>query len=275
MPGRTPRVAPAPTTMPTFSGERQLAAKLAYVMGEVGYIEKRGVNPHFRYRFVREADLKEKIAPLLSKLKIFMLADVINHERVQRGDSITTVLTVSWTFHDGETGESFTGTSVGYGDDKGDKGANKAMTAALKFFLIPTFLVVSGDDPEADASTDQRAENRNAISDDVRVETSTAEQPQRGGHSNNATRAQLDRISQLSTALALGHEGLAQTIQRTTGIRVQLPDDESARSSFLATLILGLPADAAGDIVHVLSAQQEAIQATLELEGTADAGSGY
>lgn len=248
--------------VPAFDGEMRLASKLSWVMGQVGYIEKRGFNAHFKYNFVREADLKSHIAPLLSKLHIFLLADVINHERV----GTTTILTVRWTFIDGETGERLAGTSVGYGDDRGDKGANKAMTAALKFFLIPTFLVVSGDDAEADDRTEQRADQ---MSNDrpPQVQASTAQQPRRGGHSEEGTSLQVQRISELSRSLDLGSEGVAEVVERVLGVKITLPEGEkSVQAGALARALLQMTADDLGKVVQNLRQQFETIEAASKEE---------
>jgi ERF superfamily protein len=242
-----------PTNVPIFTGEHQLAAKLAYITGEVAYIEKRGINPHFKYRFVREADLKARISPLMAVLGVALVAEVVSHERVARAKSDMTVLTVRWHFHDGVTGEEFVGTSVGYGDDSGDKGANKAMTAALKFFLMTTFLVASGDDSEADVETDKRAADNRPI----QITSSSAPQAERGGHTDKVTSAQLMEVSNLSLQLDLGPLGVRDAVERILGISWDLPEDgdPALLSKSLAALLVQLGGDQIGKLIGALQEQ--------------------
>lgn len=257
---------PAPLPPPTFTGERQLAAKLAFVTGQVGYIEKRGRNPHFGYRFVQEADLKERISPILSHLHITLVPEVIAHERVEKTKSTVTILTVRWTFHDGDTGETITGQTVGYGDDSGDKGANKAMTAALKFFLIPTFLVVTGDDPEADAATDRRGEGGN-----VTITSSSVTGVKPGGHTDGVTSTQLAEISVLSRMMELGPEGVRDQVSAVLNVEWDLPDgDDVIKNGALARLLVTLTGEQVGKLISALQAQLALIQDLAEVDEKAD-----
>ena len=41
--------------------------------------------------------------------------------------------------------------TIGQGEDAGDKGANKALTAAVKYILMKTFLIPTGEDADGDA----------------------------------------------------------------------------------------------------------------------------
>lgn len=130
-----------------------LHAKLAEVMAEVGRVPKRGRNEFHKYDYATEADIVEAVRGALSSRSVSLLPSV---KQVLRDGTLTTVL-MSFTFTDGVTGETTAHDWAGTGDDKGDKGLYKAMTGALKYFLLKTFLLPTGDDPEADDSTDKRA----------------------------------------------------------------------------------------------------------------------
>jgi hypothetical protein len=136
-----------------------LPAKLARIANAVGRIEKKGFNAFHEYQFVRETDLLEAMRPLLAEQAIWLQQNVSSHDRT--GD--LTIITVDFTWIDGETGETLGPvTFMGYGADTGDKGCAKALTAAVKSFLLKSFLLGTGDDPEADESTDKRAEANRA-----------------------------------------------------------------------------------------------------------------
>ncbi len=55
---------------------------------------------------------------------------------------------MAYTFTDVDTGEAITAKVAGQGLDSGDKAPYKAMTGALKYALLQSFLLATGDDPE-------------------------------------------------------------------------------------------------------------------------------
>ena len=113
-----------------------------------------------------------------------------------------TVIRIKFQFIDGTTGERTDMQEiVSYGDDPGDKGIYKALTGAVKYALMKTFLIATGDDPEADKSTDRRS---------AAAEASSSVTVQRGGQRAQQTqqlspsqRARLAR-EQAATASAEG-----------------------------------------------------------------------
>lgn len=130
-----------------------LYAKLAQVTAEVGYVQKRGWNAHHKYHYVTEADLVDAVREKLTSRNVLLLPSVTSVER----DGKLTTVHMSFTFCDGDTDRTHTLHWSGTGDDPGDKGLYKAYTGAVKYFLMKTFLIPTGDDPEADTKTDERA----------------------------------------------------------------------------------------------------------------------
>lgn len=136
---------------------KTLFAKLAKVLGEVGRVEKRGYNEHFRYAYVMESDLADAVRDKLAAAGICVFFSV---EDVTREGTISTAR-CTLTFADGETGETYTVGCWGTGDDKSDKGAFKAFTGAMKYALMKNFLVPTGDDPdEAEPKKRQRQQQQ-------------------------------------------------------------------------------------------------------------------
>jgi hypothetical protein len=74
----------------------------------------------------------------------------LTDRKTEKGENITR-LKLTMGFIDGETGEkeSF-GPFFAEGADKSDKGSYKAMTGAVKYALLKTFLIPTGDDPEVE-----------------------------------------------------------------------------------------------------------------------------
>lgn len=138
-----------------------LYAKLAKVLGEVGYVQKQGVNTFHKYRYVTAADLIAEIRGKLAAHGVFLIPSVehISERQITTSQGkVSTITTarMTFTFCDGETGETHTAQWAGAGDDPADKGLYKAYTGALKYFLMDAFLIPTGDDPEADEGTDKR-----------------------------------------------------------------------------------------------------------------------
>ncbi|MGB9791326.1 MAG: ERF family protein [Thermacetogeniaceae bacterium] len=190
---------------------KSLACKLAQVMSEVQSVPKKGYNDFHKYNYVMEADLLEAIRDKLAQKKVFIFSSV--DELIQEG-TLTTVK-MTFTFVDGESGEQFSVTYYGTGDDKGDKGAYKAYTGALKYFLMKTFLVPTGDDPEADTETDQRAEGK------VVPLPTHAETANKTGSTDKATPAQISKIKSAARAKKLDDQALERIINDIAGKSIE------------------------------------------------------
>ena len=135
-----------------------LAAKLAAIAAQLGVIEKRGWNDHFKYHFLRASDVVQAIRGKLAEQKIILLADVLLTERYevvgekskQQGQDVV----VRYTFLDGDTGARISFRGAGSGLDSGDKAIYKALTGALKYALTTVFLIA--DDSAEPESAGQR-----------------------------------------------------------------------------------------------------------------------
>jgi len=143
---------PDPTTT-----VRSLAGKLARVMAETNYVQKRGRNIQQNYTYARESDFLDLIRPLLAKERVVFLPEV----EMLRFDIGTTksgttqysvVIKLVATFMDADSDEMFQASTIAQGIDTSDKAPYKAMTGGVKYLLSKTFLVATGDDPEDDSN---------------------------------------------------------------------------------------------------------------------------
>jgi hypothetical protein len=144
----------------------QLFAKLAAVTANIRNIPKNGYNSHFGYNFATDADVSSALSKELSERNIqtFVSAEILNVLDYTKDNGKKTRITdvlATVTFACGDTGETFTVTMPGTGDDAVDKGTYKAITGAVKYALLKTFLVATGDDPEHVA--EQKREQAAAI----------------------------------------------------------------------------------------------------------------
>ena len=140
--------------MAETNGKAVLFGKMAKVLGAVNRIPKNGRNTFHNYDYVTESDLVEELRRLMASNGIAFFVSVDGApERIDMGDSRNGPLTrVKMLAHFccSETGETFSISFYGDGQDKGDKGIYKAYTGAVKYMLMKTFLVSTGDDPEVD-----------------------------------------------------------------------------------------------------------------------------
>lgn len=149
---------------------KSLVKKLAEVMQEVKYIQKRGHNKFHNYKYATESDVAEKVREALAERSVIMIPNVTSQSTREhinakgKTEYIATVM-MEFKFLDGESGEEISFHSVGEGQDAGDKAVYKAITGAQKYALMKAFMIPTGDDPEADSGTDERNEgNQNNTS---------------------------------------------------------------------------------------------------------------
>jgi len=229
-----------------------LVTKLAIIMGELGNVPKEGFNKAQNYKFVRETDVVAKLVPLLAAHHIFLHQTVTSHDRVplyQTQSGMTmwiTTVTVEGTWYDGDTGETLpAATFVGTGADTGDKGAFKAMTGAEKYMLMKTFLISTGDDPEADEKVDKTAAAAAAATGPL-IKRGNVEGAERGGKSTNVTEAQVREMSRLTKAAGLTVKTVIPVIASVLG---RAPENGQSVHDFLLTL----SSEDGGKVVSVLS----------------------
>ncbi len=131
-----------------------LVSKLAEIMSVIERIPKRGHNQHFNYDFATESDITSEIRQRMAERSLMLIPDVqsVTWRDAQTKSGIQSVccLMVRFTVYDGQSGETLSFVVPGEGQDSGDKCVPKAMTSALKYALLKTFMIPTGDDPERD-----------------------------------------------------------------------------------------------------------------------------
>lgn len=134
-----------------------LAEAMAWVWGEVRRVKKTGKHPKQGWMFATESDIADLIRQLCSNAGIVIrqtLHEVLEREigSTSNGNPIHRyTVRVGYTITNGreEWPEQMW---QGQADDSSDKGMAKALTACRKTFLIATFQVSSGDDPDGQES---------------------------------------------------------------------------------------------------------------------------
>jgi hypothetical protein len=211
-----------------------LVARLAKIMGDLPVLDPEGNNKFFNYRFIKDKQVLGIVRPRLARQLILIVPETVEEREVVQmttqkgGTSLMTRITVTWRIVDGINGESFTGQSVGYGDDSGDKGANKAFTAALKNFLIKLFQIGGEPDIEEDEGTDTRAKARESGAKQISkavIGDATVENVERGGKAKKATEAQVSHVGQYVRDLHMDPTSFSAFLMRKFEIHIEFSDD--------------------------------------------------
>lgn len=145
---------------------KSLVKKLVEVMASVETVEKRGWNNFNQYHYATEEDILKAVRQGLAERNVFVLTSieekgVTNVQGKEKVKTITHVRT-KHTFLDGDTDERLEVFGYGQGQDEGDKGGYKAITGAMKYFLMKNFLMPTGDDPEIESGEKPKAPVRKA-----------------------------------------------------------------------------------------------------------------
>jgi hypothetical protein len=160
--GTAPRLESRPDQM-------NLRHKLGEVRRRIGYIQKRGYNERNNYNYVAAADIAGTIGDILAELGVVVIPrlESISYEPHAPGrmERVARVI-MSYTFTDEDSGDEITAKVAGEGLDVGDKASYKAMTGALKYALLQSFLLATGDDPE-----DERGDSRSASGSERLIST--------------------------------------------------------------------------------------------------------
>jgi hypothetical protein len=155
-----------------------LRQKLGEVRQRIGYIQKRGYNERHNYNYVAAADIAGTVGDILAELGVVVIPrlESITYEPPTPGrvDSVRVARVImAYVFTDVDSGDEITAKVAGEGLDVGDKASYKAMTGALKYALLQSFLLATGDDPE-----DERADSRTAFGSETLITAEQARQLQ-------------------------------------------------------------------------------------------------
>ena len=189
-------------------------SKILQVMKEVEKVPKNGYNQFHKYYYATESDLTESIRPILIDAGLAFFATVLDQKR----EGEFTKVKMEFTLADTETGETLKSIFWGEGQDKGDKGLYKAYTGATKYFLMKTFLIPTGDDPEGDPTVDER------------------------NHQKLATNKQLDLITNLikkNVSQKYSFDDLYQHLKQKLGTKKEMEEWTVEEASKAIEILMG------------------------------------
>lgn len=219
----------------------RLYLKISAITDEIGPVLKQGFNENQRYKFLREEDVINAVRPAMVKHGVICVPEVLEESisTIQQRNGTATLcrLRVQFTFVDIETGGMLEVVTSGHGVDQGDKAANKAMTAALKYALRQLFMISEGgDDAEADESTDRLYEEREP--NQVVISASNVPGAGRGGRNTYPNQVQIDELRRLAREKGMTVTQMGVFIKVITGDEVDVSDPATAGmelTNYLAT----------------------------------------
>ncbi|MEU1327146.1 ERF family protein [Streptomyces microflavus] len=133
---------------------------MALVMRDVRDVGKNGFNDHQKYKFRGVDDFIGALAQPLRDHGVFMMTEILDFQTSVRGKMNAVHMRVAFHFH-GPAGDKVTTSTLGEASDTADKASNKAMSAALKYALMQTFMIPvdsgSLDDGDRDHPVGQRS----------------------------------------------------------------------------------------------------------------------
>lgn len=135
----------------------EIYALIGKAMADIGAIQKKDKNPQQGWMYRGIDAVYNALNPVLSHYGLFILPEILKQEREERKNSkgnsiIYTILTIKYTMF-APDGSNVSCVVVGEAMDTGDKSANKAMSAALKYAMFQLFMIPTEDivDPDAEA----------------------------------------------------------------------------------------------------------------------------
>lgn len=136
-----------------------VASAMLAVMGEVGYVQKTGTVAFgkTKYSFAGEAALIAALRPAMLKHGITVHCANVQIVSNERG-LITAIC--DYVFNHPDSATELRVQAIGQGADSQDKAAYKAMTGAFKYALRQTFVIETGDDPDAESSEEIEQKRR-------------------------------------------------------------------------------------------------------------------
>lgn len=129
--------------------------KLLLLYERFAYVQKTGKNTHFKYRFMQESELKRRFNEACRELGLVVTSTEVHPVGECTGKAAVVRFCMTIEDVNSQCTDSVRLEGIGGGMDSGDKAPMKAVVAGFKYALANGLSVQTGDDPEADESTDE------------------------------------------------------------------------------------------------------------------------
>lgn len=224
-----------PESAPTFTPKEMAAlyTKITAVTAAVKRIPKNGRNEFHKYNYALESDITDGLRELLHEHHLaFLPPSVVSWERSEgpkrrdgsTGDDLTRVQ-YRFTLADCDTGASLTSLWWSEAQDNADKSFNKAATAAAKYWLMKTFLIATGSDPDEGPAQEQEKPPQRQ-----QQPRQQAPRPPQAPPATNGHQAPPSRSEEQTVADIIASFGEATDLRALTGKGAQVPSTLSEQA---------------------------------------------
>jgi hypothetical protein len=135
--------------------------KVKVIKALAGGLEKGGKNDFHKYKYITASDVKHAVGDAIADAGLSMQMSAIESRHInvptKNGDALILQVQFQITLCDIDTGAIETSLWLGEAGLTGqdDKAANKAATAALKYYFLSNFLIGDKEEDERDADSDR------------------------------------------------------------------------------------------------------------------------
>lgn len=141
----------------TVNNGPQIYGLIGQAMREISAIGKDSVNKQQGYKYRGIDAVYNALNPVMSKLGLFFLPEVLEQTREERetktgSNLIYSILKVKFTMY-APDGSNVSAVVIGEGMDSGDKASNKAMSVAFKYAAFELFCIPTEEMVDPDAET--------------------------------------------------------------------------------------------------------------------------
>jgi len=138
--------------------DANLHEKMLAITGSIGWVEKHGRNDFHGYNYVRAEDIKAIVQKgcVANGVAFYTSVDEVRTEIIGSDGkkAVLAIATGSFTFVNATNPDERHVTRwAGQGVDSADKAVAKAVTNGVKYGLLNTFMVPTGDDPDGSSET--------------------------------------------------------------------------------------------------------------------------
>lgn len=137
---------------------KNLHEKMLAITESIGWVEKHGRNDFHGYNYVRAEDIKAAVQKgcVAQGVAFYTSVDEVRTDIIGSDGkkAVLAIATGSFSFVNASNPEEMYVTRwAGQGVDSADKAVAKAVTNGVKYGLLNTFMVPTGDDPDASGET--------------------------------------------------------------------------------------------------------------------------
>ena len=228
--------------------DEKLYAKMSKVMGMVNRVPKSGYNDHFKYAYATSEDVADVVREAMAEVGLAFFVDI--KSVIQENKK--TITDFEFTFADGESGATRTCSWRAEAQDSQDKGISKSATSAVKYFLLKTFLISTGDEPDPDSGGEPKKAKKEAKKEPV-IKAQPEQPKQERPYPPDVVRKRLaDRAAQFTPFIPTEPQSLAL---RMALINVFAGDDDAEdKRHVLLNYLSGSPStkDTGGPLFKVI-----------------------